>query len=34
VGAEFGSKRMSAKALQRVLAGVLVLASMKIFLAG
>lgn len=34
VGAEFGSKKMSAKALQRVLAGVLVLASMKIFLAG
>jgi uncharacterized membrane protein YfcA len=34
VGAEFGSKKLSPKALQRVLAGVLVVASLKIFLAG
>jgi uncharacterized membrane protein YfcA len=34
IGADFGAKRMSPKALQRLLAGVLVLASLKIFLAG
>ena len=34
IGADFGSKRLSPQALQRVLAGVLVLASLKMFLAG
>jgi uncharacterized membrane protein YfcA len=34
IGAEVGSKKLSPKALQRVLAGVLVVASLKIFLAG
>ena len=34
VGAEFGSKKLSPKALQKLLAGVLVVASLKIFLAG
>jgi uncharacterized membrane protein YfcA len=34
VGAEFGSKKLSPKALQRLLAGVLIVASIKIFLAG
>ena len=34
VGADFGAKRMSAKTLQKVLAGVLVVASLKLFLAG
>lgn len=34
IGAEFGSKRMSPAALQKVLAGALILASLKIFLAG
>lgn len=34
VGASFGAKRLSPEALQKLLAGVLVLASFKIFLAG
>jgi len=34
IGADFGAKRLSAKGLQRLLAGVLILASLKIFLAG
>jgi len=34
IGADFGAKRMSPGTLQRVLAGVLVLASFKLFLAG
>ena len=34
IGADFGAKRLSPKALQRLLAGVLALASLKIFLAG
>ena len=34
VGAEFGAKRLSPQALQKLLAGVLILASLKIFLAG
>jgi uncharacterized membrane protein YfcA len=34
VGADFGAKRMSPKTLQKVLAGVLVIASLKLFLAG
>ena len=34
IGADFGAKRLSPAALQRVLAGVLVLASLKLFLAG
>ena len=34
VGAEFGAKRLSSQALQKLLAGVLILASLKIFLAG
>ena len=33
-GAEFGAKRLSPQALQKLLAGVLILASLKIFLAG
>ena len=34
IGADFGANRLSPGALQKVLAGVLVLASLKIFLAG
>jgi uncharacterized membrane protein YfcA len=34
IGADVGAKRLSPRALQRLLAGVLVLASLKIFLAG
>jgi uncharacterized membrane protein YfcA len=34
MGAEFGSKKLSPRALQRVLAGLLILVSVKIFLAG
>ena len=34
IGADFGAKRLSPGALQRLLAGVLVLASVKLFLAG
>lgn len=34
IGAEFGAKRLSPKALQKVLAAVLILASLRIFLAG
>ena len=34
IGADFGAKRLSPKGLQRLLAGVLILASLKIFLAG
>jgi uncharacterized membrane protein YfcA len=34
VGADFGAKRLSPGGLQRLLAGVLILASLKIFLAG
>lgn len=34
IGADFGAKRLSPGALQKLLAGVLVLASLKLFLAG
>jgi len=34
IGADFGAKRLSPKGLQKLLAGVLILASLKIFLAG
>jgi uncharacterized membrane protein YfcA len=34
VGADYGAKRLSPQALQKVLAGVLVIASVKLFLAG
>jgi uncharacterized membrane protein YfcA len=34
IGADFGARRLSPQSLRRLLAGVLVLASLKLFLSG